>query len=76
MILPTAPVTRLARNADQAVLSEYYIKALAITAIAGAVGAPQIHIPTPEGGISLIARQGADRTLIDRAIELAAELAG
>ena len=43
---------------------------------AGAVGAPQIHIPTPGGGVSLIARRGADRMLIERAIELAGDLAG
>lgn len=72
MILPTTPVARLARDAEQPVLSDFYVKSIAIMSVAGAVGAPQIHIPTSGGGISLIARQGADRMLIDRAMELAA----
>jgi amidase len=76
MILPTTAVARLDRETEQPVLSDFYIKSLAIMAIAGAVGAPQIHIPTPGGGVSLIARRGADRMLIERAIELAGDLAG
>ena len=75
MILPTSSVARLARDVEHADLREFYAKTLAVASIAGAVGAPQIHIPTAEGGIALIARQGADRMLIDRAIALAAQIA-
>lgn len=76
MIIPTTPVERLDRAAPQQVLSDFYVRSLAIMAIAGAVGAPQIQIPTSSGGVSLIARQGADRMLIERAIELAGDLDG
>jgi hypothetical protein len=75
MVLPTLSVARLPREAGLDAIANFYVKSLALLAIAGAVGAPRIHIPTPGGGVSLIARQGADRRLIDRAIALAA-LAG
>jgi amidase len=71
MIVPTVPIARLPRNPEPQALTDFYVKSMAISAIAGAVGAPQVHIPTPEGGVSLIARQGADRALIDCAVALA-----
>ena len=63
-ILPTAPVKGLPKEPDGATLGAFYPRALALSAIAGHAGLPQLQIPTPAGGLSLIAAQGADRALL------------
>ena len=67
LILPTAPVRRLARDADGVVLCDFYKRALALCAIAGHAGAPQIHVPLGEAGFSIAGRVGSDRALLDLA---------
>lgn len=64
-LVPTAPVAGLPRDADGATLSAFYPRALALCAIAGFAGAPQVQFPTPAGGLSLVAAPGSDRALLD-----------
>ncbi len=63
-IIPTAPVAALSRNADGETIGDFYPPALAICALAGHAGAPQVQIPTQFGGLSLIGAPGTDRALL------------
>ena len=69
-LIPSAPVRYLPREVDGATLGAFYPRALAIGAIAGHSGAPQVQFPTPFGGLSLIAAPGSDRGLLDCARKL------
>lgn len=64
-LIPSTPIRHLARDVDGATLGVFYPRALAIGAIAGHSGAPQVQFPTPFGGLSLIAAPGSDRALLD-----------
>jgi amidase len=64
-LIPTAPLRCLPRDADGAALGHFYPRALAISAIAGHAGAPQVQVPTPVGGLSLIGAPGSDRALLN-----------
>ncbi len=70
MLLPTAPVARLPRDVDGAALGHFYPRALALSAIAGHAGAPQVHIPAGPVGFSVVAAPGTDRALVDFARDL------
>jgi hypothetical protein len=54
------------RDASPSAARDLPLGTPALATSAGAVGAPQIHVPTPGGGVSPIARQGADRARITR----------
>ena len=70
MLLPTTPVARLPRDVDGAALGHFYPRALALSAIAGHAGAPQVHIPAGPVGFSVVVAPGTDRALVDFARDL------
>ena len=72
LLIPTAPVARLPRDADGAALGQFYRRALALSAVAGHAGAPQIHLPAGRVGFSVVSAPGTDRALIDFARQLGA----
>jgi amidase len=79
LVLPTTPTTALPLAADAATRGAFYRKALAMNAIAGHAGLPQVTIPagTVDGrsaGLSFIAARGADRWLLHHARRWAAVL--
>lgn len=72
LVLPTTPTTALPLHADTATRNAFYSAALAINAIAGHAGLPQITIPAGEvdgkpAGLSFITMRGADRWLLRQA---------
>lgn len=79
LVLPTTPTTALPLDADAVTRAAFYRKALAINAIAGHAGLPQLTIPAGtvggrSSGLSFIAARGADRWLLRQARRWAAVL--
>ncbi|WMS44551.1 amidase family protein [Acuticoccus sp. MNP-M23] len=72
LIMPTVPVSRLPRDGREGLLESFYARALALNAVAGHAGAPQVHLPRfGPAGVSLLARPGSDRALLTLAHRLA-----
>ena len=79
LVLPTVPVPALSKSAGGAALSAFYEAALAINAIAGHAGLPQLVLPAGrvDGAplsLSFIAQAGMDELLLARAPRWAAQL--
>jgi len=79
LIIPTAPGIALPRNASTAVLNHFYPRALALNAIAGHAGLPQVTLPVAEFngcplGLSLVGAAGDDTRLLAAARLLARRL--
>jgi amidase len=69
LVIPTAPTIAPLRDAPPAVIGDFYARALALMAIAGHSGLPEISVPvaTLEGapvGLSLVGAAGADLDLL------------
>ncbi|MGV7209139.1 amidase family protein [Oxalobacteraceae bacterium A2-2] len=80
LVLPTTPSTALPKNADGAARGAFYAAALAINAIAGHAGLPQLVLPAGEVGgkpasLSFIAARGADELLLHHAHAWTARIA-
>ena len=80
LLLPTTPGAALERTATPEMRGHFYAKALAINALAGHAGLPQISLPMatldghPQGpplGLSLLGAPGSDHALLDFAVALA-----
>ena len=74
-LVPAAPCVALNRAADGAERSRFYTHALALGAIAGHAGLPQIVLPFTRAqglpvGVSFIAAPGQDERLLDLAMAL------
>lgn len=69
-LIPTAPVACLPRDPDGATLGAFYPRALALGSLAGHAGAPQVQIPTPAGGLSLLGAPGSDHALLALAVRM------
>lgn len=76
LVLPTAPGPALLRTADAAERADFYARALALNAVAGHAGLPQLawpagsHDGTPGGaplGLSLVGAPGTDEALLELA---------
>lgn len=67
LLLPTASVARLPLGASGAEIGTFYARTLALSAIAGHAGAPQLQFPYRGMGLSLVARPGADAALLAHA---------
>ncbi len=76
LVLPTTPGPALLKSASAEERSDFYTRALAINALAGHAGLPQITLPvatTDDGapiGLSLIGAPGRDAALLDFATAL------
>jgi amidase len=75
-VMPTAPLAPLRRDADAGQRGDFYQRTLALSALAGMAGLPQITMPlamltdgTPIG-LSLIGAHGTDLPLLDLAVRL------
>ena len=71
-LLPAAPCPALARRASSAERDAFYERALALGALAGHAGLPQVVLPLAEVdglplGVSFIAARGNDERLLDLA---------
>jgi len=69
LVLPTTPTTALPLDADGATRGAFYASALAINAIAGHAGLPQVTVPAGSvagraAGLSFIAARGSDLWLL------------
>ena len=69
LVLPTAPTPALPLDADDAVIGDFYARALPLTAIAGHSGLPQVTVPAARHaglplGLSLIGAPGSEARLI------------
>lgn len=74
-LIPAAPCVALRRRADDAVRGSFYERALALGAIAGHAGLPQVTLPLAVAGglpvgVSFIAAPGQDEHLLDLAVAL------
>lgn len=72
LLIPTAPCVALRLDAPGEEIGAFYQRALALTAIAGHAGLPQLTLPvtTVDGcpvGLSIVAAAGQDRALLDPA---------
>jgi amidase len=70
LLMPTAPCIALRKDAAPSEISEFYRRALVLTAVAGHAGVPQISLPAGriDGcpvGLSILASSGHDRALLD-----------
>jgi amidase len=81
LVMPTTPGAALERDASPEARGRFYATALAVNAIAGHAGLPQVTLPlaaldgTPAGaplGLSLVGAPGSDHVLLDFAVALAA----
>lgn len=74
LMLPVTPRPFLPRDADGAMLDEFYQIALGLNSVAGHTGSPQVQMGLPcESdviGVSLVARRGCDAALLDLACKL------
>lgn len=76
-VMPTSPMSPLMRDASKEQRGDFYQRTLALCALAGLAGLPQITLPlgtladgTPIG-LSLIGAPGTDLPLLDLAVRLA-----
>jgi amidase len=74
-LVPAAPCVALPRTADGVERSRFYAHALALGAIAGHAGLPQVVLPLTRAqglpvGVSFIAAPGQDERLLDLALAL------
>ena len=74
LVLPTVPLPALKKNATGAMLGAFYESSLAINAIAGHAGLPQLVMPAGRvdgkpASLSFIAARGMDETLLAQARE-------
>ena len=72
LVLPTVPVPALKKNANGATLEAFYEASLAINAIAGHAGLPQLVLPVGRvdgkpASLSFIAAKGMDEVLLAQA---------
>ena len=85
LCLPTTPCIAPRVDADEERIASFRTRVLMLTCISGLCGVPQVTLPAgrvpPSGGgdacpvgLSLIARRGADRALLDLARRVAALL--
>lgn len=79
LVIPTAPGIALPRDPSAAALTRFYPRALALNAIAGHAGLPQVSLPVAELdgcplGLSLIGAAGDDTRLLAAAGSLARRL--
>jgi len=79
LVLPTVQVPSLPKGASGAALSAFYEVALAINAIAGHAGLPQLVLPAGRvngapASLSFIAQAGMDELLLAQAPRWAAQL--
>jgi aspartyl-tRNA(Asn)/glutamyl-tRNA(Gln) amidotransferase subunit A len=75
ILLPTTPGAAPLLGADAAWMDTYRSQLMGLTAPAGLAGLPQIHLPvlTDERapcGVSLLGRRGADKALLQLAVDL------
>lgn len=76
-LIPASPCPALARAADATERGTFYETALALGAVAGHAGLPQVVLPlaAAEGlpvGVSLVSARGNDERLLDLAVTLSA----
>ena len=82
-VMPTSPVPALPGDADATTRGQFYQTTLALCALAGLLGLPQLTVPVTEGqglpnglpnglplGLSLIGAPGTDLDLLDLAVQL------
>ncbi|MFZ5525044.1 MAG: amidase [Pseudomonadota bacterium] len=75
-VMPTSPVAPLKRDAGGEQRGDFYQRTLALCALAGMAGLPQITLPLatladgPPIGLSLIGAHGTDLPLLDLAVRL------
>jgi amidase len=79
LVMPTVPVPALRKDAGHAALAAFYASSLAINAIAGHAGLPQLVLPAGrvDGkpvSLSFIAASGLDEALLAQASHWAAAL--
>ena len=67
-LLPAASVPYLEISAGNAEIGHFYAITLGLTAIAGHAGMPQLQVGA--GPLSMLTSRGADRALLDLAVEL------
>lgn len=77
VLLPTTPGAAPLLGADPEWMDSYRSQLMGLTAPAGLAGLPQVHLPvlTEQGapcGVSLLGKRGADKALLQLAIELCA----
>ena len=70
LLMPTTPCVALRRDAASSEISDFYRRALTLTAAAGHAGVPQISLPVARVGgcpvgLSILAAAGHDRALLD-----------
>lgn len=70
LLMPTAPCVALRKDAAPSEISEFYRRALVLTAVAGHAGVPQISLPAGriDGcpvGLSILALSDHDRALLE-----------
>ncbi|MBE7942038.1 MULTISPECIES: amidase [Ramlibacter] len=75
-LVPAAPCVALARGADGEQVGDFYARALALGALAGHAGLPQVVMPLAEAqglpvGLSFIAAPGNDERLLALALDCA-----
>ncbi len=80
-LVPAAPCVALPRLYDDTDRSSFYERALALGAIAGHAGLPQLTLPLASAGglpvgISFIAAPGQDERLLDLAVSLTEQFGG
>lgn len=80
-LVPAAPCPALPRRASGAERGAFYERALALGALAGHAGLPQVVLPLTrvDGlplGVSFIAARGNDERLLDLAVQLQAQMTG
>jgi len=78
ILLPTTPGAAPLLGADASWMDTYRSQLMGLTAPAGLAGLPQVHLPvlTDQGapcGISLLGKRGADKALLQLAIDLCAD---
>ena len=77
VLLPTTPGAAPLLGAEPEWMDNYRSQLMGLTAPAGLAGLPQVHLPvlTEQGapcGVSLLGKRGADKALLQLAIELCA----
>lgn len=78
LIIPSVSQRHLEKNASAEAIKQFYKTTLALTALAGHWGAPQVQLGVPVGdqrvGMSLLGAPGSDLALLDLAASLSLRL--